>query len=109
MCAGDWITYEDLVQQHSLSGKEDQVKKKETGVNIGFNGRSTITWKVKHAITEKIGGVMIWEVGQDCRVSPVTRGETVHVRTCPKGEDSSLLAAITKARKYKTQTMKEEL
>ena len=90
-----------------MSGKEDQVQNKDTGVKIGFNGRSTISWKVKHAITEKVGGIMIWEVGQDCRVVPVTRGDTVHVKTCPKGEDSSLLTAIKKARKYKPP--KEEL
>ena len=104
---GDWVTYEDLVQKYPLLGKEDQVKNKETGVKIGFNGRSTISWKVKHAITEEVGGIMIWEVGQDCRVVPVKRGDTVHVKTCPKGEDSSLLSAITKAKKYKPS--KEEL
>ena len=91
------MTYEDLVQKYPLSGKEDQVKNKDTGVKIGFNGRSTISWKVKHAITEGVGGVMIWEVGQDCRVLPVTRGATVHVKTCPNGEESSLLAAIREA------------
>ena len=62
---------------------------------------------MKHVITEEVGGIMIWEVGQDCRTLPVTRGDTVHVKTCPKGEDSSLLSAITKARKYKPA--KEEL
>jgi len=94
---GEWTTYEDLVQQHDLTGKEDEVVK--DGVKIGLNGKNTIGWKVKLAMTEKIGGVMIWEVGQDCRVSPVTRGDTVHVRTCPKGEESSLLAVITKTKK----------
>ena len=94
---GEWTTYEDLVQQHDLTGKEDEVVK--DGVKIGLNGKNTIGWKVKLAMTEKIGGVMIWEVGQDCRVSPVTRGDTLHVRTCPKGEESSLLAVITKTKK----------
>ena len=68
---GDWVTYEDIVQQHTLTGKEDEVVK--DGAKVGFNGRNTISWKVKHAIKENIGGVMIWEVGQDCRVHPVTR------------------------------------
>ena len=53
------------------------------------------------AFNEGVGGVMIWEVGQDCRVVPVKRGDTVHVKTCPEGEESSLLSAITKAKKYK--------
>ena len=39
---------------------------------------------------------MIWEVGQDCRVQAVTHGETIHVKTCPRGEDSSLLVAISR-------------
>ena len=88
------------MQQHSLTGKEDEVTK--DGIKVGFNGKNTISWKVKQAMTGKLGGLMIWEVGQDCRVEPVRRGETVHVRTCPQGEDSSLLAAITNTkRKYR--------
>ena len=97
MLSGEWITYEDLVQKHSLTGKEDEVT--NDGIKVGLNGKNTISWKVKLAVTEKIGGVMIWEVGQDCRVEPVRRGDTVHVRTCPQGEESSLLAAITKTKK----------
>jgi len=91
---GDWVTYEDLVQQHSLSDNQDSVVK-EGGVGVGFNGRSTIGWKVGRALEAGLGGVMVWEVGQDCRVHPVTRGDTVHVTTCPQGEQSSLLAQIT--------------
>ena len=94
---GDWVTYEDIVQKNSLTGKEDEVPK--DGALVGFNGRRTIAWKTKLAFNEGVGGVMIWEVGQDCRVLPVTRGDTVHVKTCPQGEDSSLLAAITNTRK----------
>ena len=41
----------------------------------------------------RLAGVMIWEVGQDCRLEPVTHGATTHVRTCP-ADDSSLLRAI---------------
>ena len=38
---------------------------------------------------------MIWEVGQDCRLVPVTHGPTTHVRTCPgEGDANSLLAAV---------------
>ena len=40
---------------------------------------------------------MIWEVGQDCRLAPVTHGKDTHVKTCPNGEDSSLLVAIGRA------------
>ena len=94
------------MQQHSLTGKEDEVTK--DGIKVGLNGKNTISWKVKLAMTEKIGGVMIWEVGQDCRVHPVTRGDTVHVSTCPRAEDSSLLAAITEAAK-KLRISKQEL
>ena len=38
---------------------------------------------------------MIWEVGQDCRLVPVTHGQTTHVRTCPgEGDANSLLVAV---------------
>jgi len=104
---GDWVTYEDLVQEHDLTGKEDTVSK--NGVGVGFNGRKTLAWKVKLAIKEKLGGVMIWEVGQDCRVNPVQRGEVVHVSTCPKGEESSLLAQITETKEKHLDVNKEEL
>ena len=60
---GDWVTYEDIVQEHNLSGKEDEVVRSSHGSKVGFNGRNTISWKVKHFLKEKIGGVMIWEVG----------------------------------------------
>ena len=37
----------------------------------------------------------------------MTRGDTVHVKTCPQGEDSSLLAAISKT--LAENTKKDEL
>lgn len=106
---GDWVTYEDLVQRHELVPEDDTVMKvvMEEGVvkermQIGFNGPETLEWKVELAWKEGLGGVMVWEVGQDCRVTPVTRGDTVHVRTCPgdQGEEKSLLytLATTKQR-----------
>jgi len=106
---GDWVTYEDLVQEHKLSGKEDVVTNTKDGVGVGFNGKQTLGWKVKLAVKENLGGVMIWEVGQDCRVNPVQRGDTVHVTTCPEGEDSSLLAHITKVKEKMLSSMKNEL
>merc|ERR1712232_981989 len=93
---GDWTTYEDLVQRHHpLDAKVDSVTV-EGKATIGFNGVSTIGQKTRYALEKSIGGLMIWEVGQDCRLVPVTHGETTHVRTCPS-DDSSLLLAITRA------------
>jgi len=106
---GDWVTYEDLVQQHKLTGNEDTVTNKDTGTGVGFNGKQTLGWKVKLAVKENLAGVMIWEVGQDCRVNPVQRGDTVHVTTCPEGEDSSLLAHITKVKQKMLGEKKIEL
>ena len=104
---GDWVTYEDLVQEHKLTGKEDVVTK--DGVGVGFNGKQTLGWKVKLAVKENLGGVMIWEVGQDCRVNPVQRGDTTHVTTCPDGEESSLLAHISKVKEQMLSKKKNEL
>ena len=43
-----------------------------------YNGRATIGAKVRLARQLGLGGVMIWEVGQDCRLAPVThRAETL--------------------------------
>ncbi len=94
---GDWTTYEDLVQRHHpLDRAADAVPapEREGGATIGFNGVDTIVAKTRLAARERLGGVMIWEVGQDCRLAPVTHGETTHVATCPDGEESSLLVAI---------------
>ena len=107
---GDWVTYEDIVQQNQLVGKALQkldsvpVLQKEgaqigtpSGHSMGFNGFKTIGKKTAHAAKAGVGGVMIWEVGQDCRIHPVTTGGTTHVTTCPDGENSSLLVAIQRA------------
>ena len=67
------------------------------GDSVGFNGVTTIGVKTRLALRERLGGVMIWEVGQDCRLAPVTHGDTTHVATCPDGEESSLLIAISRA------------
>jgi len=99
--SGDWTTYEDLVQRHDpLSPSKDSVRApKDQGgskYTIGFNGVTMIERKTRYALEQGTGGVMIWEVGQDCRLVPVTHGKKTHVRTCPKDE-SSLLLAITRA------------
>lgn len=98
---GDWVTYEDLVQQHQLVGEVKQAldSVKVEGGTMGFNGVKTISRKTLYAAQQSLGGVMIWEVGQDCRIHPVTHGATTHVTTCPEGEKSSLLVAIGNAMK----------
>jgi len=95
---GDWTTYEDLVQRHDpLRSSLDVVKAPDGGgASIGFNGVDTIVKKTKYAIDKGIAGVMIWEVGQDCRLVPVIHGTKTHVRTCPS-DNSSLLLAISRA------------
>ena len=63
-----------------------------------FNSAELIARKTKLARTLGLAGVMIWEVGQDCRLAPVTHGDKTHVRTCPgEGDGSSLLAAVHRA------------
>ena len=99
---GDWQSYDDIVQRHwPLDPDADSVVTADNVGNparLGFNGVATITSRTAHAIASGLGGVMIWEVGQDCRTQPVTHGDTTHVRTCPgDGDDASLLAAIASA------------
>ena len=88
---GDWKSYEDLVQAHAAimrGGEADEA------AGYYFNGRQTIASKVRLARELGLGGVMIWEVGQDCRVNAVTHGDKTHGVTCPEGADSSLLVAL---------------
>ena len=89
MASGEWKTYEDLVQEHApLSPSAN-----EAG-GYFFNGPELIARKTAHARELGMGGVMIWEVGQDCRLSAVTRSGTTHGVTCPGGEESALLTAV---------------
>ena len=83
-------SYEDLLKDGPLDPDTDKVR------SIYFNGVSMIRRKVRHGLDRGLGGVMIWEVGQDCRLAPTVRGETTHVVTCPEGDDSSLLVAIAR-------------
>jgi chitinase len=117
---GDWTTYEDLVQQyHPLNETLDEIPVKSQGkqkkrlqkkdkIMISFNGKETIRRKTEYALNSGAGGVMIWEVGQDCRVKAVTRWEQTHQVTCPDGEDSSLLMTMKKTINQQNQ-VKDEL
>ncbi|KAJ8605620.1 hypothetical protein CTAYLR_000089 [Chrysophaeum taylorii] len=88
---GTWKSYEDIIQAHpDLPPDEDDVD------GLSFNGVSTIQAKVDLAIDSGLKGLMIWEVGQDCRVAPVTHGPVTHLQTCPT-PSFSLLLAITAA------------
>ena len=89
---GDWKSWEDLVQQHRPAPGVD-----EAG-GYYFNSAELIERKTRLAAQLGLAGVMIWEVGQDCRLVPVTHGATTHVRTCPsEGDEDSLLAAVGRA------------
>lgn len=78
---GDWVTYEDII------GKPERFTPTDTGNTVfdsqdnrrvGFNSVRMIEDKVKLAIAKGLGGVMIWESGQDCRIHPVTRDGKTH-------------------------------
>ena len=100
---GDWVTYEDIVQgkQHGTALVGKGARKLDSvfvaGGSLGFNGPHTIGRKTKFAVKKRLGGVMIWEVGQDCRIHEVKHGAQTHVANCPEGPRSSLLVAITRA------------
>jgi len=96
---GDWTTYEDLVRGGSLPAETDELPAKSPrGAVVSFNGAATLRRKTALALHSGLGGVMVWESGQDCRPQPVTRGGATHVRTCPgEGEEASLHAAISGA------------
>ncbi len=87
--SGEWRSYEDLVREHAPLGPSEN----EAG-GYFFNGPELIERKVKLALELGLGGVMVWEVGQDCRQNLVAHGDSRHEVTCPDGESSALLTAI---------------
>ena len=98
--SGDWTTWEDLVQRHHpLDPAADHVPAPDGGAaaRIAFNGPASIASKTALAAREGLGGVMVWEAGQDCRQEAVTRDGRTHGVTCPQGARSSLLVAMRAA------------
>jgi GH18 family chitinase len=61
-----------LVQkQHPLKATLDDITT-DDGTKLTFNGQTTIWAKTRLAAERlQLGGVMIWEVGQDCRMVAV--------------------------------------
>jgi GH18 family chitinase len=63
---GEPKTYQEL--QHLLhNGVDDQVH------HLYFNSKETIAKKTRNAVHERLGGVMIWELGQDVQPLSDTR------------------------------------
>lgn len=94
MQTGEWKTYTELLRSHgdTLSARTDEVEQ------WYFNGVTTVERKTKDAIAAHLGGVMVWELGQDClsyhdgpcsaHNSDASAGHTANTR--------SLLTAITR-------------
>lgn len=107
---GDWTTYEDLVQKHApLVPSVDSVVADGGGTTIGFNGREMIARKARLALQKGLAGLMIWELGQDCRQVSVERDGRTHRVTCPEGRASSLLAALVDAQKDEFREIARDL
>ncbi|MBI5760406.1 MAG: glycoside hydrolase family 18 protein [Planctomycetales bacterium] len=53
------LTYAEIVNKHSPAKEIDQVD------GIYFNNISTIERKTKFGLSSKLGGIMVWELGQD--------------------------------------------
>ncbi len=69
------VSYKDLQTRYRLAPTQDTVS------GFYFNGIETIQQKVRYAKSAGLAGIMVWEIGQDTT------------------DESSLLAAITQARK----------
>mmetsp|Transcript_17942 Transcript_17942/g.28072 ORF Transcript_17942/g.28072 Transcript_17942/m.28072 type:complete len:391 (-) Transcript_17942:52-1224(-) len=100
-------TYEDIVH----ADPDGAARGKDVIVNgrvMKYNSPRMIEKKTIMALEGGLGGVMIWELGQDCRLKEVTRGGRTHAKTCPR-QTSSLLFAIKMGRKqYRLETKKRE-
>lgn len=53
------LTYRELVTKYHPKGDADEVD------GVSFNGPVTIRRKTEYALKTRLGGVMIWELGQD--------------------------------------------
>ena len=53
------MPYTEIVAQFNPQPNVDQVGQ------MYFNGPDTVRQKVKLAVNSKLGGVMVWELGQD--------------------------------------------
>ena len=103
--SGEWETYEDLLARTdgavARDGPGDDVAPARAGSTgtWSYNAPATIEAKTKLAKAAGLGGVMIWEAGQDCRLAPVSHRTSakVHPRTCREDADS-LLLAVTRGR-----------
>lgn len=61
---GQWKTYEEIMQRRpGLEANKNEVKEK--GERWYFNGKNMIARKTKYAMRKDLGGVMVWELGQD--------------------------------------------
>ena len=72
MKTGDWKTYEEIVK-NTMELDQDSMDANNYNKFIGkdqwnqyyYNGVNMIVKKTNYAIEQNIGGIMIWEVGQD--------------------------------------------
>eukprot|EP00943_MAST-04B_sp_MAST-4B-sp1_P004674 g4674.t1 len=96
--AGRWTTYEDILGKYynKIRGSDGKMNV-DTVSGIGFNSVEMIGKKTQYAINKNIGGVMIWEIGQDCRMKEVKElNGNVHVETCRgNAAENSLHVAIS--------------
>jgi len=88
---GDWKSWEDIQKEFRPA----------RGLNRAgsyfYNGPELVEKKVKLAKDLGLGGIMIWELGQDCRLHKHTSELKEFPATCINGEDSSLLFAVHRA------------
>ena len=53
------LTYREILAQHRPTPTTDEIG------TLSFNGRATIQKKTRYALDHHLGGVMVWELGQD--------------------------------------------
>lgn len=72
------ITYRQFVETHQLPADTDEID------GYYFNGIDTIKRKTRYCLDENLGGVMIWELGQDTSDDMSLLRAIDHVRTAGK-------------------------
>mmetsp|Transcript_32337 Transcript_32337/g.60772 ORF Transcript_32337/g.60772 Transcript_32337/m.60772 type:complete len:345 (+) Transcript_32337:87-1121(+) len=88
---GDWKSYDELLR---LYGDEMETRSNEVEGHF-FNGPFLIARKTNYALDNDFGGVMIWEVGQDCNSYSTSSCSDRNVNRTFESKDRSLHSTVT--------------
>jgi len=76
-------TYADLARDPEFAAHRDQLR------GYAFNGTDTVRAKARYALSKQLGGVMVWELGQDARDPQRSLLNTLRLELGPSAEGAA--------------------